>query len=306
MSWLIAQMSDLHLVAPGRLCMGKVDTAAKAQAAVQRLADLEPRPDVLVLSGDISDDGSVAAYDHLAACLHPLVMDDLKLVVAMGNHDDRAALRASRLWGLVAAQPGLAQMDASGDHDAPGAAEVAAHDQPLAYQLRLCAEPGSHASQASDLRIIVLDSWQPQSSAGALGDLQLAGLQTMLEQGEQAGERPSVTVLVVHHPPFATGIAGMDRIGLLDRNRLLPLITADRLTLVLSGHCHRPISTVVHGVPAVVAPSTAHQIPLDLRDGQPAVWNLEPPAMLLHRIDAGGVVSHLLPIAQQPAHSFRA
>ena len=49
---LIAQITDLHLLAKGGLAYGAVDTAAYARAAYARaalaaLSKLEPRPDML-------------------------------------------------------------------------------------------------------------------------------------------------------------------------------------------------------------------------------------------------------------------
>jgi Icc protein len=44
---LIAQITDLHLLAKGGLAYGAVDTAAYAHAALAALSKLEPRPDML-------------------------------------------------------------------------------------------------------------------------------------------------------------------------------------------------------------------------------------------------------------------
>ena len=46
---------------------------------------------------------------------------------------------------------------------------------------------------------------------------------------------------------------------------------------------HRHIHGQLAGVPITVAPSTAHQIALDLRPGERARFTLEPPGYLLHR-----------------------
>ncbi len=55
---LIAQLSDLHLGPPGWLLGGRVDTAACLNAALDHLLALKPAPDVVVLSGDLTDGAS--------------------------------------------------------------------------------------------------------------------------------------------------------------------------------------------------------------------------------------------------------
>jgi hypothetical protein len=51
------------------------------------------------------------------------------------------------------------------------------------------------------------------------------------------------------------------------------------------------------GTIGFVAPSTAHQVALDLRDGEPTRLVLEPPGLALHVHTPGiGIVSHVVPI----------
>lgn len=89
---LIAQISDLHIKAPGALAYGKVDTAAALAACVAELNRLSPRPDLVVISGDLADTPSEAEYAHLTALLAPL---QIPFVAIPGNHDDRTLMRAA-------------------------------------------------------------------------------------------------------------------------------------------------------------------------------------------------------------------
>ena len=86
---LIAQLSDLHLGPPGWKLGGHVDTAACLNAALDRLLALKPAPDAVVLSGDLTDGGSVEEYRHLRKLLRRL---DPPYFLMAGNHDRRAAL----------------------------------------------------------------------------------------------------------------------------------------------------------------------------------------------------------------------
>lgn len=59
------------------------------------------------------------------------------------------------------------------------------------------------------------------------------------------------------------------------------------------GHLHRPTQVRLAGAIASTAPSTAHQVALDLRDGAPWAFVMEPSGYQIHmwRADSG-VVSH--------------
>lgn len=90
--FLLAQLSDLHIKAGGRLSYGVVDTLGALRLAVDRLNALQPRPDALVITGDLVDFGTPEEYDSLREVLAGLTMP---FHVIPGNHDDRAALRAA-------------------------------------------------------------------------------------------------------------------------------------------------------------------------------------------------------------------
>jgi Icc protein len=60
---LIAQISDLHLLADGQLYADLVPSNAMALAAVEHLNGLVPRPELVLITGDIVEDGSDEAYE---------------------------------------------------------------------------------------------------------------------------------------------------------------------------------------------------------------------------------------------------
>ncbi|WP_242469881.1 metallophosphoesterase [Rhodospirillum rubrum] len=107
---LIAQTSDLHIRPPGMLVGGVVDTAAALEACVAHLQALPLRPDLLLITGDLTQQGRPEEYAHLRRLLAPL---GLPLLVCPGNHDDRAASGqghrpsspARRAAGVAAAKP---------------------------------------------------------------------------------------------------------------------------------------------------------------------------------------------------------
>ena len=89
---LIAQISDLHIRPPGQLTSGRVDTALALKRCITALNRLMPRPNLVVISGDLVDSPSVEAYEHLIALLAPL---EVTYAALPGNHDDRALMRAA-------------------------------------------------------------------------------------------------------------------------------------------------------------------------------------------------------------------
>ncbi len=89
---LIAQISDLHIKPAGQLAYGRVDTAAALARCVAALNRFAPRPDLVVISGDLADTPRQDEYDHLTTLLAPLA---IPFIAVPGNHDDRALMRAA-------------------------------------------------------------------------------------------------------------------------------------------------------------------------------------------------------------------
>ena len=89
---LIAQISDLHIKRPGELAYGHVDTAAALSRCIDELNRFSPRPDLIVISGDLVDTPAKEEYDHLRILLAPL---EIPFVAIPGNHDDRGRMRAA-------------------------------------------------------------------------------------------------------------------------------------------------------------------------------------------------------------------
>lgn len=89
---LFAQVTDLHIKVPGRPAYRRVDTAAHSAAAVALLNALDPRPQLVVASDDLVDNGTAEEYAHLRKILEPL---EIPVALMPGNHDTRDALRES-------------------------------------------------------------------------------------------------------------------------------------------------------------------------------------------------------------------
>lgn len=89
---LIAQLTDLHVKLPGRLAYRRVDTAAMLGEAVRCINALDPLPDAVVITGDLTDIGTPEEYAWLRQLLAPLRPP---VFVVPGNHDEREAMRVA-------------------------------------------------------------------------------------------------------------------------------------------------------------------------------------------------------------------
>jgi 3',5'-cyclic AMP phosphodiesterase CpdA len=263
---LIAQISDSHVSLPGRLIDRAFHTSEHLARAVAHLNGLDPRPDVVLHTGDIVDHGLREEYERAREILAGLAMP---LYVIPGNHDDRAALRA------VFARDGY--LPRAGDF-----LQYVVEDLPI--------------------RLVALDTLVPQSAAGRLCAQRLAWLDAQLSAA------PSVpTMILMHHPPFVSGLTVMDEtMGLEGIGALAAIVRRHpQVERVASGHLHRPMLRRFAGTVASVCPSTAHQLGLDLPPQTRLTVTEEPPGAMLHvLLDGGaGLVSHLSVIGSYPTYT---
>lgn len=249
---MLVQLSDPHVVAPGALLDGRIDTPGLLAQAVAAAVAL--RPEAVVLTGDLVERGTEAEYAHLRALLAPLACP---VWLMPGNHDDHATLRL-----------------AFPDHD----------------ELHpVLADHVLWVREAAGLRLVALDTVVPRRPHGALCAARLDWLETTLAA---APDRP--TLVAMHHPPFVTGIAHMDAMGLREGAAALEAVLRrhPQVERVICGHLHRSIVRRFGGTLAMTVPSTAHQIALDLAPDAPAAWRREPPGLAVHLLRGGAVVTH--------------
>ena len=252
---LIAQITDTHIKAAGRLAYRTVDSAQKLRDCVAQLNALNPRPDIALCTGDLVDLGRAEEYALLREILAPLA---IPLYVIPGNHDDRAALRA-----------------AFSDH---------------AYLFQ-DAEFLHYAIEDYPLRLIGLDTTIPGEQGGELCERRLAWLDVQLRA---APERPTA-LFMHHPPFLTglanmdwQNCRNGDALGALVQRH-------PQVIRILCGHVHRPIHTHWNGVTASIAPSPSHSCVFDLREDSSHDFVLEPPTCEVHYWREGaGLVSHLI------------
>ena len=264
---LVAHLTDPHIGLDTSFLPRHPGPTEMLRRALVHVRTLEPAPQVLLLTGDLTDAGHTADYETLRTLLKqelPTPTNGGPRVLSIpGNHDDAAIAR--RVLGDLM----------------PVAADAPAG--------RMCL----HVEHAG-LHFIGLDTAVSGQPHGALDAPQLDWLARTLQRC--AGQP---VIVFLHHPPLVTGMAAMDACGLLQGGAELARLVAEHgaVQLIAAGHMHRPIVGALGGAPVVVAPSTSHQLELDLRPGAPLAVRPEPLMIGLYRWNpADGIACHFSPI----------
>ncbi len=275
---LVAQLSDPHVLDADAAVTG-IDTEGFLRRAVETVLTLNPAPDLVLCSGDLTNDGTPGQYANLARLLAPLPMP---VRLMCGNHDRRPALRA-----------------AFADHPYLGGTGPSRRGGLMVHS------PCDYVvEELAPLRLVVLDTLNPGQDGGALEAAQLVWLDAQLRAGPA-----SPTIVALHHPPFASGIALMDGMALeaASAEGLASVLRRHpQVQRVVCGHLHRAVTVAFGGTVAMSAPSTAHAIALRLDPAASGgAWTLEPPGMLLHLWSpATGLVTHHCPVGAFEDHRF--
>lgn len=234
---------------------------------IAQISDLHMRRDEAPLNGMIN----ARAYIQEAIDTVEMWKPDAVLVTGdltdTGAADDYATLAdiLSRLTAPCYVTPGnhdlhAPMLDAFSDH----------RYLPKAAPLNWIAELGP-------VRLIGLDSVVPGAAHGALSSDTLGWLDAQLA----ASEAP--TLVALHHPPFETGLPGLDEIKCLNGEDLGAIIKRHpHVERVLTGHYHRTLQVRWAGTLGQIAPAVVHQTDLASARRGAAAWVMEPRAILLH------------------------
>ncbi|HVV67567.1 MAG TPA: metallophosphoesterase [Gammaproteobacteria bacterium] len=79
----LIQISDLHLYANANNCLDEINTQAALEAVLGHVQ--QQQPELLVMSGDLSQDGSLLSYQRLAKTVSAM---HCPVYWVQGNHDD--------------------------------------------------------------------------------------------------------------------------------------------------------------------------------------------------------------------------
>lgn len=213
---VLLHVSDTHISADPEDA-----PATRLSHLAQRVLESGLRPDAIVVTGDVSTDGSRRSYRRFLRTLAPVAERcGAALLPVMGNHDARTPF----------SQVLLPDTDPSHPLDA-------VDDVPT--------------RSGSALRIIRLDTTIPGSTRGRVLPEQLDWLEGIL--ADTPRETPAV--LALHHPPLAAWQHSADAYEMDPHSRanLLTVVAGRSVRLILCGHVHLASTAVAAGIPVSIA-----------------------------------------------------
>jgi 3',5'-cyclic-AMP phosphodiesterase len=227
----IAHISDVHLLAPRLepdlrvrfLSFGRVlDAASRIRKLSRAIAKARAAGvDHVIVSGDLTESGTVAQFETLASVLDDLHIDPERITLVPGNHD---AYTAHDGWAR-------------------------ALEGPLKRYQPLSATEAGKVIDLGDVAILPLDvaCHQPVTrSAGMVTDSAIARLQHRLEDRVT---RTKTTLIVQHHPPYAHASRAWQWLdGLTNAPRLTALLARFPDVHVMHGHLHKIVDRTISAV----------------------------------------------------------
>lgn len=262
---LLVQISDTHILATDTVTREHFRPAQTLRRAVLAINAMSPLPDLVLHTGDITDNGDPAEYAHTIQILSAL---KCRWLVMPGNHDLREPMR-----------------------DAFESLRVATTGQ-------------SHLSYVVDdypVRLVCCDSVVPDLVDGELCEERLAWLATQLAK---APDKPTI-VAMHHPPfatgmtwtaPSHLRAGGPELAALVAAN--------PQVARIIAGHVHRPISAMFAGTLAMSAPALSYPFGLDLGPERRFELTFEPPGFAIHLWSDDALdgqhklVSHTLPVGE--------
>jgi Icc protein len=215
---VVAHVSDTHLLAGGLRQHGAIDTVARFEAALDRIARIDPPPQALVFTGDLTDAAEPAAYRLLRERVEPLAERiGAQAVWCMGNHDERAAF-SRELFGEESEEPQDRVYDVGG------------------------------------LRIVSLDTSVPGWHHGEVADAQLTWLADVLATPAEHG----TILALHHPPIPSPMVPVAEVIELLEQDRLAAVLHGTDVRAIIGGHYHFSSHSTFAGIPVSVAAATCY------------------------------------------------
>ncbi|HCP81242.1 MAG TPA: phosphodiesterase [Octadecabacter sp.] len=239
---LIAQLSDTHIMAPGEKTCGVAEMDAHLRRCVESINAVLPKPDIVLVTGDVTHKFKEEEAQHAAVILSQL---EMPLFIVPGNHDDRQVL--SRVFG-----PEICPLSDEGYVD--------------------------YVIDAYPVRIIALDTLHVGHAGGHISAARLDWLRAQLDD---ATEQPTV-IMAHHPPldigvpeTYEDGFSGAGDLGQL-------IAQYPNIERVLCGHVHLHTNSRWRGTVVTTAPSIGMQLTLDLSGTDASRFFLSDPAYLLH------------------------
>jgi 3',5'-cyclic AMP phosphodiesterase CpdA len=239
---LIAHISDLHISGWGKKAYGITPTAENLVCCVDHINQLQPEPDLVLITGDITYSGLLEEAERAASILAQL---RFPFYIIPGNHDDK-----SSIWSVFGGQA------------------CPAMDQGFI----------NYVIEGYPVRLIGVDSTVPGEPGGEICTERAAWLE---EQLEKAAGKP-IIIFIHHPPVKCgvletdeDGFVGADLLG----NIVEKYPNIER---ILCGHIHLTTHVRWRGTVVSTAASMGLQLLLDLTLKLPSSFYNDAPCYQLH------------------------
>jgi 3',5'-cyclic-AMP phosphodiesterase len=193
----LVQLSDLHIG-------GAYFNQAIFDTIVDEVSN-KLKPDAILITGDLTDDGLVSQFDRARTEINKLVNSCPNILILPGNHDYR-------------------------------------HTGYLLFKKFFASYSSSSSSNVYDFEdtvIITLATARPDRDEGEVGHRQNLWLEKILSN-EKYKEKTIAKIVAMHHHLIAVPDTGTDRIVIVDAGDILRTCLQYKVDLVLCGHKHRP------------------------------------------------------------------
>jgi len=157
---MLVQLTDSHLFGEPDTAMLGVNTDASLRAVLRQIEADGKHPDLLLATGDLSQDGEAAAYRRFAAILGQAgVLSGAQIRCLPGNHDQPAVMRQELpQWSAPVTDVGAWRV-VTLDTTVPGSNAGHLSDSQLdMLEAALAAEPGRHTLIAMNHNPMQIDS----------------------------------------------------------------------------------------------------------------------------------------------------
>lgn len=228
----ILHLSDTHVGTDG-VDEDGVDAVAALRGLLASVAHV-PGIDLIVVTGDIADDGSEQGCVIVRDAVGQFARDrGVPHVYTTGNHDWRPGFSAALGSGHLTAEGGNAALRA------------------------FDGEERAALSMVGGLRVVTLDSLVPGQAHGVVSARQLNWLTDVLSEAA-----PDGTVVATHHPPVHLPRHPMSQVVLHNIDDLAAVVQGSDVRAILTGHLHHQVSTSLTAIPVWVTPGVVTRIDL--------------------------------------------
>ena len=266
-----AVISDLHVRIDGLLY--GLDTQKRLDDV---LSDIDREaPDLVVVTGDLADCADLGSYRLIKERLESL---SRPVYVLPGNHDDPVQMRQ-----IFPAAPAVSVFSPGGYF--------------------------TDAVETDEAILVFLTTTIPNTAAGRVSP---EALQQIRHMRRKAISSQRALLVFLHHPPFRSGYIGMDACALENRREFLAAFGnvsptgktpsqkgSEVMAGIFCGHLHRPMASLVEGLPCWTVPSVAHSLAAFERSGAVRAA-AAPPGWLRGTLTKDSLVCEFVEISAQP------